>query len=189
MIVDDHAGAATAVFFTSTLAATCDHNLTEHHTVGSTVSLVWKENKAETTVVARILLQNFAILKSPTPRSFIAPWNGNPNELLGRRNLALVFPITNGKLAYARPCDVYTDPHRKYFTYSCVGYAGASGPALLVMDGCLVGIHLGEANEPSDNCTRRIKGYANEMKALYALVSRREERICLLASVFKSAVQ
>ncbi|KAL3659658.1 hypothetical protein V7S43_015333 [Phytophthora oleae] len=38
----------------------CDHNLTEHHTVGSTVTLVWKKDMAETTVVARNPQLDFA---------------------------------------------------------------------------------------------------------------------------------
>ncbi|KAK1930154.1 hypothetical protein P3T76_014387 [Phytophthora citrophthora] len=114
MIVDDHAGAATAVFFTSTLAATCDHNLTEHHTVGSTVSLVWKENKVDTTVVARNPQLNFAILKSSTPRPYIPLWNGNPSELEGIDDLELVYPFEL----------------KEFFNYDGLIFNGASGMSL-----------------------------------------------------------
>ncbi|KAK1945700.1 hypothetical protein P3T76_002748 [Phytophthora citrophthora] len=135
----DQSGFGIAVFFTSTLAVTCNHNLTELHTVGSVVSLAWKEEVVETTIVARNLQLNFAILKSSTSRPFIAPWNSSDSDTLeGLFNFALAFPLSSGKLAFARTTSTCFSPHLPYLIYSCWNYSGASGAALLVADGCLV---------------------------------------------------
>ncbi|KAE8906828.1 hypothetical protein PF005_g23198 [Phytophthora fragariae] len=74
-------GVGIGVFFSATLAVTCDHNLTEQNTVGSSVSLALKDEMVDVVVVARNAELDFAILKSSQPRSFIAPWNGSTDDL------------------------------------------------------------------------------------------------------------
>ncbi|EEY68352.1 CRN domain-containing protein-containing protein [Phytophthora infestans T30-4] len=60
---EERNGVGMGVFFSPTLAVTCDHNLTEQHTVGSMVSLALKEGIEAVEVVARSSLLDFAILK------------------------------------------------------------------------------------------------------------------------------
>ncbi|RLN60676.1 hypothetical protein BBP00_00005837 [Phytophthora kernoviae] len=65
---EDFSGVGMGVFFSPTLAVTCDHNLTEQHTVGSAVLLALKEEMVDVEVVARNSELDYAILKASSPR-------------------------------------------------------------------------------------------------------------------------
>ncbi|OWY99413.1 Crinkler (CRN) [Phytophthora megakarya] len=143
-------GVGIGVFFTATLAVTCDHNLTEQNTVGSSVSLALKDEMVDVVVVARNAELDFAILKSSKPRSFIAPWNGRTDDLELRSDLVLASfrlgineyqELYKGKLGFAPAACIVISSHGRHIMFSCPTYAGDSGAALIVIDGCLVGIH------------------------------------------------
>ncbi|RLN81499.1 hypothetical protein BBJ28_00011958 [Nothophytophthora sp. Chile5] len=161
---DDHAGVGIGVFFSPTLAVTCDHNLTQQHTVGSSAPLALKEELADVEVVARNSELDFAILKSSRPRAFIAPWSGSPDDLESRCELVLAsFRLGideyqapyKGKLGFAPAACIAVSSHRRHIMYSCPTYAGDSGAALLVKDGCLVGIHQETINALREDLDRK----------------------------------
>jgi hypothetical protein len=159
---EDHTGVGMGAFFSPTLAVTCDHNLTEEHTVGSVVSLALKDEVANVVVAARNSELDFAILKSSSPRSFIPPWNGNPDHLKGRRLVLASFrlgiaeyDVTNDQLGFAPAFGVCVSRHKRHIAYNCETYAGDSGAALLIKDGFLVGIHLATANALREELDRK----------------------------------
>ncbi|KAE8991520.1 hypothetical protein PR002_g20822 [Phytophthora rubi] len=101
-------------------------------------------------VVARNAELDFAILKSSKPRSFIPPWDGSTDDLESCCDLVLVsFRLGideyqaryKGKLGFAPATCIAISPHRRHIMFSCPTYAGDYGAALIVKDGCLVGIH------------------------------------------------
>ncbi|EEY68358.1 CRN domain-containing protein-containing protein [Phytophthora infestans T30-4] len=169
-------GVGMGVFFSSTLAVTCDHNLTEQHTVGSMVSLALKEGIEAVEVVARSSLLDFAILKSSKPRSFfIPPWNGRPDELRGRYDLVLASyrfgideyqDVFKNQLGFAPVAGISISAYRRHIMYSCPTYAGDSGAALLLKDGFLVGIHLETINALREEMDRKktIKDRLNDVE-------------------------
>ncbi|RLN57783.1 hypothetical protein BBJ28_00004900 [Nothophytophthora sp. Chile5] len=172
---ENHAGIGMGVFFSPTLAVTCDRNLTEQHTVGSLVRLALKEEMANVEVVARNSELDFAILKSSEPRSFIAPWSGSPDDLESRYDLVLApFRLGigeyqapySGKLGFAPAACIAVSRHRRHIVYSCPTYAGDSGAALIVKDGYLVGIHLETINALRENLDRKkvIKDRLNDVE-------------------------
>ncbi|KAK1945701.1 hypothetical protein P3T76_002749 [Phytophthora citrophthora] len=182
---DDDAGARMAVFFTSTLAVTCSHNLTELHTVGSAVFLAWKEEAVETVVVARNPQLDFAILKSSTPKAFVPPWRGDPDELEGRGDLTLASPLGFDELEFTRASGMSLSLDKKHIIYSCPTHAESA--LLISKDGLLVGIRLAFASALCDefDSKRMIKDHMNDVdKSLYATMRSRLARgyVCLLAS-------
>lgn len=168
-------GVGMGVFFSATLAVTCDHNLTEQDTVGSSVSLALKDEIADVVVVARNAELDFAILKSSKPRSFVAPWNGSTDDLESRCDLVLAsFRLGideyqepyKGKLGFAPAACIAISLHRRHIMFSCPIYAGDSGAALIVKDGCLVGIHQKTINALREEIDRKkvIKDRLNDVQ-------------------------
>ncbi|EEY68323.1 uncharacterized protein PITG_04756 [Phytophthora infestans T30-4] len=164
------------VFFSSTLAVTCDHNLTEQHTVGSMVSVALKEGIEVVEVVARSSQLDFAILQSSKTRGsfFIPPWNGRPDELRGRYDLVLTSyrfgideyqDVFKNQLGFAPVAGISISAYRRHIMYSCPTYAGDSGAALLLKDGFLVGIHLETINALREEMDRKktIKDRLNDV--------------------------
>ncbi|OWY99371.1 Crinkler (CRN), partial [Phytophthora megakarya] len=128
------------VFFTPTLAVTCDHNLTDDHSVGSSILLALK-NEVAHVEVARNPDLDIAILKASQPRSIIPPWNGRPDELQGRYDLGLAsFRLGNDHPEF-RTSTISISPHRRHIMHPCPAYAGDSAAALIIKDEFLVGIH------------------------------------------------
>ena len=197
-----HKGVGMGVFFSPTLAVTCDHNLTEEHTVGSLVPLGLKNEKANIEVVARNPELDFAILKASKPRSFIAPWNGNPVHLKGRSDLVLASyrlgiddyqEPYKGELGFAPAACIAISTHKRHIMYSCPTYAGDSGAALIVKDGFLVGIHLETINALREELERKkvIKDRLNDVEqSLDMIVRSGLAQGCsgLLAHEFKNIV-
>ncbi|RLN46839.1 hypothetical protein BBJ28_00017604 [Nothophytophthora sp. Chile5] len=168
---DDSAGIGMGVFFSPTLAVTCDHSLAQQHAVGSSVSLALKEEMADVEVVARNSELDFAILQSSKPRAFIAPWSGSPDDLESRCDLVLAsFRLGideyqapyKGRPGFAPAACVAVSPHRRHIVHSCPTYAGDSGAALLVKDGCLVGTHLETINALREDLDHK-KGIQNRL--------------------------
>lgn len=158
-------GVGMGVFFSATLAVTCDHNLTAQHTVGNVVTLALKDEKAEVVVVARDAELDFAILQSSKPRPvFIPPWNGRPDALRGRYDLVLASyrlgideyqDVFKNQLGFAQVAGISLSAHRRHIMYSCPTYAGDSGAALLIKDGFLVGIHVETINALREEMDRK----------------------------------
>ncbi|KAL3657314.1 hypothetical protein V7S43_017822 [Phytophthora oleae] len=121
---EEHKGVGIGVLFTPTLAVTCDHNLTDEHSVGSLVSLALKNEMAIVEVVARNPDLNFAILKSSQRRFFIPPWNGRPDELSKRYDLVLAsfrlgleeYDLTKNQLGFAQVSAIGISPCRRHLT-------------------------------------------------------------------------
>ncbi|GLE11821.1 hypothetical protein PINS_up024515 [Pythium insidiosum] len=170
-------GVGMGVFFSATLAVTCDHNLTEQDTVGSSVYLALKDEMVDVVVVARKAELDFAILKSSKPRSFIAPWNGNTEDLESRCDLVLAsfrlgFDVDEyqepfkGKLGFAPAASIAISSHKRHIVFSCPTYAGDSGTALIVKDGCLVGIHQETINALREEIDRKklVKDRLNDVE-------------------------
>ncbi|KAE9089676.1 hypothetical protein PF007_g19513, partial [Phytophthora fragariae] len=186
----------------ATLAVTGDHNLTEQDTVGSSVTLALKEEMANVEVVARNAELDFAILKSSEPRSFIAPWNGSADDLESRCDPVLAsfrlgigeFQASyKGKLGFAPAACIAISSLRRHIIFSCPTYAVDSGAALLVKDGCLVGIHLETINALREEMDRKkvIKDRLNDVEeSLDNLVRSGLAQGCsgLLVHEFKNAV-
>ncbi|KAE8900202.1 hypothetical protein PF003_g15390 [Phytophthora fragariae] len=195
-------GVGICVFFSATLAVTGDHNLTEQDTVGSSVTLALKEEMANVEVVARNAELDFAILKSSEPRSFIAPWNGSADDLESRCDPVLAsfrlgigeFQASyKGKLGFAPAACIAISSLRRHIIFSCPTYAVDSGAALLVKDGCLVGIHLETINALREEMDRKkvIKDRLNDVEeSLDNLVRSGLAQGCsgLLVHEFKNAV-
>ncbi|KAG2502389.1 hypothetical protein BBO99_00005853, partial [Phytophthora kernoviae] len=171
---EDFAGVGMGVFFSPTLAVTCDHNLTEEYTVGRSVLLALKEEMVDVEVVTRNSELDFTILKVSSPRSFIPPWNGSPDQLRGRYLVLASFRLGideyqapyKGKLGFAPAACIAISAHRRYIVYSCPTYAGDSGAALLIKDGYLVGIHLETINALREELDRKkvIKDRLNDVE-------------------------
>ncbi|GLD95849.1 hypothetical protein PINS_up004527 [Pythium insidiosum] len=170
-------GVGMGVFFSATLAVTCDHNLTEQDTVGSSVYLALKDEMVDVVVVARNAELDFAILKSSKPRSFIAPWNGDTEDLESRCDLVLAsfrlgFNVDEyqepykGKLGFAPAACIAISSHKRHIVFSCPTYAGDSGAALIVKDGCLVGIHQETINALREEIDRKklVKDRLNDVE-------------------------
>lgn len=197
-----HKGVGMGVFFRPTLAVTCDHNLTEGHTVGSLVPLELNNENVDVEVVYRNSELDFAILKASKPRSFIAPWNGNPDDLESRCDLVLAsFRLGideyqepyKGKLGFAPAACIAISHHRRHIMYSCPTYAGDSGAALIMKDGFLVGIHLETINALREELERKkvIKDRLNDVEqSLDMIVRSGLAQGCsgLLAHEFKNIV-
>jgi hypothetical protein len=115
-------------------------------------------------IVARNSELDFAILKSSIPRAFIPPWTGDPVELRGSWNLVLASfrigideyqPMFQKELGFC-PVNCITLSHsRRHLFYSCPTFAGDSGAALIIEDGCLVGIHLETINALREQIERK----------------------------------
>ncbi|KAG9403961.1 hypothetical protein AC1031_005500 [Aphanomyces cochlioides] len=135
-----------------TLAVTWDHSLSDMQTVGSLVTLALKNAVVEVVqVVARNSALDFAILKALEPKSFLAPWNGSPDDLESCHDLVMAsFRLGihedqtpfKGKLGFAPAACIAISHHKRHIMYSCPSYAGDSGAALILRGGALVGIHL-----------------------------------------------
>ncbi|GMF11917.1 unnamed protein product [Phytophthora lilii] len=200
---EGHTGVGSGVFFSPTLAVTCNHNLTEQHSVGSVVPLAFKEEMVNVEVVARNSELDFAILKSNKPRPFIAPWSGNPVDLELRFDLVLAsfrLGITEhrapypGKLGFAPATCIAISPHRSHILYSCPIYAGDSGAALILKDGFLVGLHLETINALREKMDRKkvTKARLNAAeKSLEHIVRSGLTQGCsgLLAHAFKNLIR
>jgi hypothetical protein len=170
-------GVGMGVFFSSTLpvAVTCDHNLTEQHPVGGMVLVALEGDMAIIEVVARNSELDFAILKSSEPRAFIAPWSGSPDDLESRADLVLAsFRLgideyqapCRGKLGFAPAACIAISRHKRHIVFSCPTYAGDSGAALIMKDGCLVGIHQETINALREEMERKkvIKERLNDVE-------------------------
>ncbi|CAK4296009.1 unnamed protein product [Aphanomyces euteiches] len=172
------------VFFSPTLAVTCDHNLASKHTIGSMVTLAMRNEVMDAVeVVARNSTLDFAILKASEPKSFIAPWNGSPNSLESRYDLVLAsFRIGideyqapyKGKLGFAPAACIAISHHKRHIMYSCPTYAGDSGAALIVKDGFLIGIHLETINALREEIERKkvIKDRLNDVEESLDMIVR-----------------
>jgi hypothetical protein len=164
IVGEGQVGVGMGVFFSSTLAVTCDHNLTEEHPVGSMVLVALEGGTAIVEVVARNSELDFAILKSSEARSFIAPWSGSPDDLESRADLVLAsFRLGideyqepyRGKLGFAPAACIAISRHKRHIMFSCPTYAGDSGAALIMKDGCLVGIHQETINALREEMERK----------------------------------
>jgi hypothetical protein len=115
-------------------------------------------------IVVRDSELDFAILKSSNPRAFIPPWTGNPVNLRGACNLVLASfrigidayqPMFQKELGFC-PVNCITLSHsRRHLFYSCPTFAGDSGAALVIEDGCLVGIHIETINALREQIDRK----------------------------------
>ncbi|KAG1707023.1 hypothetical protein DVH05_026220 [Phytophthora capsici] len=142
------------VFFGPTLAVTCDHNLTDEHTMGSFISIRMKEEMESIQVVARNADLDFAILKSSQPKSFIPPWNGSPDDLEARGDLVLAsFRLFKNKLGFTKALCICT--FKRHLMYSCPTFAGDSGDAVVMKDGFFAGIHLETINALREQIERK----------------------------------
>ncbi|CAK4170815.1 unnamed protein product [Aphanomyces euteiches] len=146
------------VFFSPTLAVTCDHNLASKHTIGSMVTLAMRNEVMDAVeVVARNSTLDFAILKASEPKSFIAPWNGSPNSLESRYDLVLA--------SFRIGIDEYQAPYKGKLD---------SGAALIVKDGFLIGIHLETINALREEIERKkvIKDRLNDVEESLDMIVR-----------------
>jgi hypothetical protein len=102
--------------------------------------------------VIRNLLRNF---ETSNARAFIPRWTGNLVNLRGACNLVLASfrigidayqPMFQKELGFC-PVNCITLSHnRRYSFYSYPIFAGDFGAALVIDDGCLVGMHLETIN-------------------------------------------
>ncbi|KAH9082756.1 hypothetical protein LEN26_021209 [Aphanomyces euteiches] len=204
MIVEENEGGGCGrvgigVFFSPTLAVTCDHNLTEEHTVGCPLTLAMKNDEREVVeVVARNSELNFAILKASGPRSFIAPWNGSPEALESRYDLVLASfrlgIVEYQALGFAPAACIAISHHKRHIMYACPAYAGDSGAALILKDGFLVGIHLETINALREEIERKkvIKDRLNDVEQSQDMIVRSglaQGCLGILVHEFKSVVR
>ncbi|KAH9134969.1 hypothetical protein LEN26_006649 [Aphanomyces euteiches] len=136
---DDCESFGIGAFFSPTLAVTCDRNLKDEHTVGSLVRVAWRHDMGEVEVLTRNSELDFAILKSSKPRPFLAPWVGSFDDLES------IYDVVGAYYQPARDWNkrqvfIGTSFQRVFVLETIPRYD--PGTAIIVKDGCLVGIHV-----------------------------------------------
>lgn len=100
----------------------------------------------------------FAILESARLHAFIPPYEEHPQVLeeeVECEDLVLTgyrigieedAPHFSRCLGFTKASSIAFSVHRRHLFYQCPTYAGDSGAALLLKDGCLIGIHQEAVN-------------------------------------------
>ncbi|CAK4802071.1 unnamed protein product [Aphanomyces euteiches] len=136
---DDYESFGIGAFFSPTLAVTSDRNLKDNHTVGSRVRVAWRHDMGEVEVLTRNSELDFAILIASKPRPFLAPWVGSLDDLKSIYDVigAVYQPARNRN---KRQVFIGTSFQRVFVLETIPCYN--PGTAIIVNDGCLVGIHV-----------------------------------------------
>lgn len=147
-------------------------------------------------VSARDTEMGYAILQSSTDHAYLPVYADPPEQLAGtdlvlagyRIGIEEYAPMFSKKLGFTKANAVTLSNHN-HLLFQCTPFAGDSGAALILKDGCLVGIHQEAVNALRERMqhAKVVKDRLSEVEqSIDALVSGGTSQGCcaLLSSVF-----
>ncbi|KAL0052530.1 hypothetical protein WJX82_003467 [Trebouxia sp. C0006] len=199
IIDQDRNGVGVGVFFSKSKAVTADHNLTASQVVGTKVVMQIPELHEELTmtVSARDTEMDYAILQSSTDHAYLPVYDDPPEQLVGADLVLAGYcigieeyaPMFSRRLGFTKADTITLSNHNNHLFFRCTTFAGDSGAALILMDGCLVGIHQEAVNALRERLqhAKLVKDMLSEVElSIDAVVNRGVAQGCcaLLSSVF-----
>jgi len=200
-IVREECSVGVGVFFETSRAVTASHNLGRVTVGGSVYGRVIEQDDTETelqfVVAARDDALDAALLTCTIPYPhFLKPYAGPPSELTGGHMALCAFqsaiqeelPEFKHRIGvfHALCCKLST--HNTHMVYQSTSWVGDSGASLLLLDGLLVGIHLGIVNDLQRLKEQALTGddaLADLASSVNALIDGQSSGcIALLASAF-----
>lgn len=191
-------GVGVGVFFSKSKAVTADHNLNASQVVGTQVVVQIPELHEQLTmaVSTRDTEMDYAILQSSTDHAYLPVYGDPPEQLLGadlvlagyRIGIEEYAPMFSRRLGFTKADTITLSNHNNHLFFRCTTFAD-SGAALILMDGCLVGIHQEAVNALRERLqhAKLIKDRLSEVElSIDAVVSGGVAQGCcaLLSSVF-----
>ena len=148
-------------------------------------------------VSARDAEMDYAILQSSTDHAYLPVYADPPEQLVGtdlvlagyRIGIEEYAPMFSRKLGFTKADAITLSNHNNHLLFRCTTFAGDSGAALILKDGCLVGIHQEAVNALRERLqhAKVVKDRLTEVEqSIDALVSGGTAQGCcaLLSSVF-----
>lgn len=196
---EDSNGVGVGVFFSKSKAVTTDHNLNASQVVGTQVVVQIPELHEQLTmaVSARDTEMDYAILQSSTDHAYLPVYGDPPEQLLGADLVLAGYcigieeyaPMFSRRLGFTKADTITLSNHNNHLFFRCTTFAGDSGAALILMDGCLVSIHQEAVNALRERLqhAKLVKDRLSEVElSIDAVVSGGVAQGCcaLLSSVF-----
>ena len=140
---------------------------------------------------------DYAILQSNTNHAYLPVYVDPPKRLLGadlvlaryRIGIEEYAPIFSRRLGFTKADTITLSNHNTHLFFCCTTFAGHSGAALILKDGCVVGIHQDAVNALREQLqhAKLVKDRLTEAeKSIDAIVNGGVAQGCcaLLSSVF-----
>ncbi|DBA73556.1 TPA: hypothetical protein ACH3X2_009799 [Trebouxia sp. C0005] len=196
---EDNNGVGVGIFFSKSKAVTADHNLSVSQGVGTqvVVQIPGLHEQLTMAVSARDTEMDYAILQSSTDHAYLPVYADPPEQLVGTDLVLAGYcigieeyaPMFSRKLGFTKADAITLSNHNNHLLFRCTTFAGDSGAALILKDGCLVGIHQEAVNALRERLqhAKVVKDRLSEVEqSIDALVSGGTAQGCcaLLSSVF-----
>lgn len=118
------------------------------------IVLTCRGHELTMTVSARDTEMDYAILQSSTDHAYLPVYDDPPEQLVGadlvlagyRIGIEEYAPMLSRRLGFTKADTITISNHNNHLFFRCTTFAGDSGAALILMDGCLVGIHQEAVN-------------------------------------------
>ena len=149
------------------------------------------------TVFARDTEMDYAVLQSSTDHAYLPVYHDPPEQLLGadlvlagyRIGIEEYAPMFSRRLGFTKADTITLSNHNNHLFFRCTTFAGDSGAAFILMDGCLVGIHQEAVNALRERLqhAKLVKDRLSEVElSIDAIVNGGVAQGCcaLLSSVF-----